>query len=327
MTPFRARRRLFVALEITGAVASEVDGLRRAIGSSSLGRISPHLTLVPPVNVAQSDLPSALALLRSVAHEEPIAVELGPARSFSSRSPVLYLAVSDPSARIARLQRRLDAPPLTAPTSRPSRPFSAHVTLSSRMERHAIASAIELFGNFREGTVLSVLRLYEQHHEQDRHPWQPLADVLLGAGTQADRGGLAIAFAVSREPGPDAVFEENEMRRLDGGQPVAVIGREGNEVVAQALGATVGSQLVIEKWCVENARRGKGIGRALVRAIERAASGLGAEWLYVAASAEEQAAFLAHLGFQAVERAPISAARVWFAPRRLPAGSAERQIS
>ena len=60
MTPVRARRRLFVALEITGAVASEVDGLRRAIGSSALGRISPHLTLVPPVNVAESDLPSVL---------------------------------------------------------------------------------------------------------------------------------------------------------------------------------------------------------------------------------------------------------------------------
>ncbi len=318
---------MFVALEITGAVASEVDGLRRAIGSSALGRISPHLTLVPPVNVAESDLPSALALLRSVAHEASIAVELGPACSFSSRSPVLYLEVSDPSGRIARLQRRLDAPPLQAPTSRPSRPFSAHVTLSSRMERHEIASAIELFGNFREAAVLSVLRLYEQHHNEERHPWHPLADVVLGAGTQAERGGLAIAFTVSRDPGPDAVLEENETRRLDGGQPVAVIGREGREVVAEARGATVGAQFVIEKWCVEDARRGEGIGRLLVRAIERAASGLGAERLYVAASVEEQAAFLAHLGFRAVGRPPMSDASVWFVPQRPPNESAERQIS
>lgn len=316
MTPPRARRRLFVALEVTGPVASEIDGLRRAIGSSSLGRITPHLTLIPPVNVAEADLAGALELLRAAAHEEPIPIELGPARSFSSRSPVLFLAVSDPSGRIARLQRQLDAAPLAAPATRPSRPFSAHLTLSGRMERHDKSAAVALFAHFNVETVLSVLTLYEQHHDEARHPWHPLADVVLGAGTPADRGGRELGFVVSRVPGPDVALFRDATPRLDGGEPLAVIGRDHEIVVAGASGARVGAQLLIDTWCVEGGRRGEGIGRALVRAVERAGVGLGAERTLIAASTDAQAAFLEHVGFTLVDPPSTSAVQMWFAPRR-----------
>ncbi len=48
-------------------LAEEIDGLRRAFGDRSLGRVPPHLTLVPPVNVAEGDLGQALAVLRAAA--------------------------------------------------------------------------------------------------------------------------------------------------------------------------------------------------------------------------------------------------------------------
>jgi 2'-5' RNA ligase len=323
VTAPRARRRLFVALEITGKVAAEIDGLRRAIGSSSLGRIAPHLTLVPPVNVPESELAGALGLLRSVAYEAPIPVSLGPAGSFSSRSPVLYLAVDDPSGRIARLQRRLDAAPLVAPKTRPNRPFSAHVTLSNRMDHREKSAATELFVNFKLETVLSALTLYEQQHDEPRHPWYPLADVLLGTGTPPGRGGRQLGFVVARTPGPD-VTPNGDTRRVDGGEPLAVIGREDGEVVAEARGAIVGAQLEIESWGVEASRRGEGIGRALVLAIERASAGLGAERLIIASSSDAQAAFLDHIGYAPVGRLPASGASMWSAPRRDPLGATER---
>jgi 2'-5' RNA ligase len=326
VTSPRARRRLFVALEITGPVAAEVDGLRRAIGSSSLGRIAPHLTLIPPVNVPESDLGGALGLLRKAAFDDPMPIELGPAESFTARSPVLYLAVSDPAGNIARLQRRLDAAPLAAPASRPHRPFSAHVTLSSRMHGVEKRAAIEAFAHYRAETVLSLLTLYEQHHGEARHPWHPLADVVLGAGTPADRGGRQLGFVVSRLPGPDVASIEGETRRLYGGEPVAVVGREGAAVVAEARGAKVGTQLLIECWGVDDGRRGQGNGRALIRAIDRAVPRLDAERLLIAAPTDAQAAFLDHLGFTAVNGPRTSGVPAWFTPRQPPPDGAVRAI-
>ncbi|MGA8297483.1 MAG: GNAT family N-acetyltransferase [Acidimicrobiales bacterium] len=313
MTSLRARRRLFVALEVTGAVANEIDGLRRAIGSSQLGRIAPHVTLVPPVNVREVELSSALGILRSVAHEDPIPVVLGPARSLLPRSPVLYLEIDDSSGRIARLQRRLDASPLSAPRTRPSRPFLAHVTLSSHMERKAISPAVELFSHYQVETVLSALTLYEQHHAEPRHPWHPLADVILGVGTSPDRGGRAFGFTASHRPGPDIATPDEEGALFGGADSVAVIGRDRASVVAQSFGAIVNNQLVIDRWCVDESRRGEGIGRALLSALERTAVALDTERALIASSSSEEESFLSHLGLAAVDGPPSTSSRTWFA--------------
>ncbi|MGB9112991.1 MAG: GNAT family N-acetyltransferase [Acidimicrobiales bacterium] len=281
--------------------------------------MAPHLTLIPPLNVGEPDLPGALGVLRAAAFEDPIPVELGPAGSFSGRSTVLYLAVSDPAGLVERLQRRLDQAPLAAPPTRPSRPFSAHVTLSSRIDRAEIRAAVELFAHFKVQTQLSALTLYEQHHEKALHPWFPLADVVFGASTSPDRGGRRLGFVVSRIPGPDVPVEWRDAARVDGGTPVFVIGREGAEVVATARGAIVGTQLVIDSWCVVNERRGEGVGRALVRAIERAAVGLGAERVLLAASTDVETAFFVHLGL-AAESGFLSPGARWFSPRRSSVG-------
>lgn len=296
MTAPRARRRLFVALEVTGPVAAEIDGLRRAIGSSSLGRVPPHLTLVPPVNVAEGDLGSALGVLRSVAHEDPVEVVLGPAGTFLPRTPVLYLEVHDPAGRLARLHRQLEVAPIAPPTRRPRRPFSAHVTLSSRMERTAIATAVPLFAHFRVESVLSRLTLYEQHNGEERHPWIPLADVVLGAGVPAS-GGRQVAFVVASIAGPDLTLCRRQPELGD--TAVSVTGRDGTDVVAEAIGSLVGSELAIERWCVVERRRGEGIGRSLVVACERAVVALGGTRLVLAARTERERGFLDHLGYAA----------------------------
>src|SRR5687767_10146098 len=62
--PGMPKARLGVALLLTGQLGHEVDGLRRALGDGALGRIPPHLTLVPPVNVRDDRMADALAVLR-----------------------------------------------------------------------------------------------------------------------------------------------------------------------------------------------------------------------------------------------------------------------
>ena len=322
MTAARARRRLFVALEVAGPVASEIDGLRRAIGSSSLGRIAPHLTLIPPVNVGEPDLTGRA---RRVARRRRSRIRSRSSSVPPGRSRRGRRSSTSPSATprvVARLQRRLDQAPLAAPPARPSRPFSAHVTLSSRIDRVEMRAAVELFAHFKIQTVLSALTLYEQHHDKARHPWVPLADVVLGASTLVRTAAVessVSSFACSRSR--RAPWKGMRPARVDGGTPAFVIGREGAEVVGVARGATVGAQLVIDSWCVVKARRCEGVGRALVRAVERARWGSAPSGCSSTASSDAEAAFLDHIGLAAENGFPSSGAR-WFAPRLPPMGGA-----
>jgi 2'-5' RNA ligase len=74
---------LAAALMVRGRLADEINGLRRALASAEIDRIAPHVTLVPPVNVTDADVPTACELLRSVAAGfGPLALDLGPPRSF-----------------------------------------------------------------------------------------------------------------------------------------------------------------------------------------------------------------------------------------------------
>src|SRR5688572_3800754 len=108
------RRRLGVVLLVPQPLATEIDGLRRALGDGSLGRIPAHLTLVPPVNVREDEVPDALRVLRAAAASTtPFTVELGPPATFSPVNPVVYLAV-DGAGRddVERLRNAVFRPPL-----------------------------------------------------------------------------------------------------------------------------------------------------------------------------------------------------------------------
>src|SRR3546814_12692199 len=84
-----ARQRLGVVLLVPQPLATEVDGVRRALGDGALARIAPHITLVPPVNVAERDLPEALAIVRRAAGaSRPLHLTLGPVLTFAPANPV-----------------------------------------------------------------------------------------------------------------------------------------------------------------------------------------------------------------------------------------------
>src|SRR5713101_8326447 len=127
------RLRLGVALVVPPPVGAEVDGLRRACGDGALGRIPPHCTLVPPVNLREDRISDALAHLRDAASTtRPFTVELGPADTFVPDSPVLYLAVGgDGLDALLDLRDRVFSEPLSRPVTWP---FVPHVTLAEGME-------------------------------------------------------------------------------------------------------------------------------------------------------------------------------------------------
>jgi 2'-5' RNA ligase/GNAT superfamily N-acetyltransferase len=294
----RARRRLGVALLLDPPASLEVEGLRRALGDSSLGAVAPHLTLVPPVNVRAADLGRALRVARDAAagQDGPLQVDLGPVATFVPASPVVYLAVGGPGLdRLAALRSAV----LSGPLLRPGRwPWVPHVTLADEASPGQAGMASGALGHYALSTSFDRVVVLEERERR----WHPLADACFGPPRVVGRGGLALEIGEGRLLGPDVMemaknelggderggvarFDDEELdsdgrRDIDGfaaalaGRPgarsIVLTGRREDEVVGVAaawqsgqVGAPVNVGVLVEAGS-----RRQGVGRALLGALE-----------------------------------------------------------
>ena len=120
------RRRLAVALIVPPPVSFEIDGLRRALGDRQLGRIDPHVTVIPPINVREEEVADALAVVQAAATgRASMTLTLGPVQTFGASSPVRFLAVQ-PWEPVVELYRACWSGVLERPEKRA---FHPHVTV------------------------------------------------------------------------------------------------------------------------------------------------------------------------------------------------------
>src|SRR5437879_3624366 len=193
------RVRLGVAVLLPSPVAEEVDGLRRAVGDPSLGRIPAHLTLVPPVNVREEQLGEALAVLRgAAAGARPFTVGLGPPATFLPDNPVLYLAVPVGGARVQALRDAVFRPPLERALTWP---FVPHVTLADGIGRDRLRAALSALDDYRADVRVEAVHLLR---EGPGRVWTPMAEAGLGQVAVVGRGGLPLELAVTAGPDPEA---------------------------------------------------------------------------------------------------------------------------
>ncbi len=175
-----ARHRLGIVLLLPEPWATEVDGLRRALGDDALARIPSHLTLVPPVNVRDDALAEAFDLVHAVGGAcPPLALHLGPVATFAPVSPVAYLAASgDPAtmARLTRLSDDLHAGPLERPRDHP---FVPHVTVASELPAERLASSVAVLADYGIDVTFDRVHVLA---EQPGRSWVPVADAPLGRG-------------------------------------------------------------------------------------------------------------------------------------------------
>jgi 2'-5' RNA ligase len=165
------RRRLGVALLIPEPVATEVDGLRRALGDGSRGRIPAHLTLVPPVNVAAERVPAALDILRAASDStRPLDFRLGPAATFHPVTPVVHLAVAGDLAGLGALRDRVFRPPLERPLTHA---FVPHVTVADELAEERIPAALAALADYVVDVRIEAVHLLEEGRDR---VWRPIAD-------------------------------------------------------------------------------------------------------------------------------------------------------
>ena len=166
------KARLGVALLIPSPFDREVDALRRALGDPALGRIPAHLTLVPPVNVAEVKEATAV-LRRAAAPARPIRLELGPIATFLPDNPVLYLSVHGELDDLHALRDRVFKPPLERELTWP---FVPHVTIADESTPARIEAALVAMADYRAEITFDAVTLLQ---EGPGRVWTPIAAVPL----------------------------------------------------------------------------------------------------------------------------------------------------
>jgi GNAT superfamily N-acetyltransferase/2'-5' RNA ligase len=302
-----------VALVATGPVATEIDGLRRALGARALLRIAPHVTVVPPLNVREEDLEDVLDHVRAAARTSaPITLELGPPATFSPRAPVLYLAVGGDLEVLGALRDELVAGPLAPPPGREERDFVPHLTLDQRIGPGRLGHALEALADYRAHHCFERVTVLEQ---DDEHRWRPLADAALGRPMVVGRGSFDVELSVVSQPDPvvaawaeelwEAYSRQRYGPKVHPFERYAVIARVKGRPVGYAEGDIRGSALKLGRLVVSPEWRGHGIGSHLLRAVERFAIERGCELVRLETLAGEGAERLySERGFKVVARLP-----------------------
>lgn len=312
-----ARRRLAVALLCPPALAAEVDVLRRAVGVAEPFAVLPHLTLVPPVNVAEDRFVDALGVLRAAAGSVgPFDLVVGPAATFAPDTPTLHLSVrAAPSdaERLVELRTLLR----TGPFDRPDAwPFVPHVTLAESLPDGpggaGLDAAVAVLGGFRSPWRAERVHVLEQgRRETGERVWRPVHAEPLGGPVVVGRGGVELRLRVVDVVEP-AVAERLGVPPLgipeqgpfgSSGDPVVVVaedlragGAEAFEPLGVAAGAS-GRVAVLERLVVAQGRRGHGVGAHLLAAWTSAVVERGAEVLVADPDPGSDGDFLVRHGF------------------------------
>jgi 2'-5' RNA ligase len=228
------KRRLGVVLVVPSPADAVVDALRLALGDPALGRIPPHLTLVPPVNVREDRLDDAVAVLRAAARSVPgpIALELGPVVSFLPVNPVAYLAVGGDLVGLQVVRDAVFVEPLARPLTWS---FVPHVTVADDAPEARIEAAVVALAPFRLDVAFTHVQLLEEDEERT---WRPIADARLGPAPAPGRGGLPVELDVSAGPPPDAVHLLGPLVTITArrdGRVVGVLVASGDDVLRLEL--------------------------------------------------------------------------------------------
>jgi 2'-5' RNA ligase/GNAT superfamily N-acetyltransferase len=304
-----ARQRVGVVLLLPEPVGSEVDVLRRALGADDVDRLPSHLTLVPPVNVRDDEMDSALDLLRDAAERtSPFRLVLGPPRTFLPINPVLYLEVGGDVASVDKLRDRIFRPPLERNLTWP---FQPHVTLldGGPEEEVRIRAGVEALADYRVEVVLQRVHLLQEANDEGVRSWHPIAEATFGGPSVVGRGGLELVLEVGEALSIDArtfrerSFDQWQASRFGApwhGAPVAVTARREDRIVATAEGdVRPNGEAYLSKLIVAPDVRGEGVGAHVLAAFSSAAAERGATFVTLRTESDGPSEpFYAKLGFE-----------------------------
>lgn len=164
--------------------AIEIDALRLALRDRQLGRIDPHVTIIPPINLREGEIADAMAVCDAAAAAcGPCELTLGPIETFATSSPTRYLRVA-PWAPVEAVYRAC----WTGVFEREEkRSFVPHVTVDiDGGPTDGPDPALDLLSGYTCDVVIDELTLLEHHSDDAGRRWEPYARYRLTGNTVSD---------------------------------------------------------------------------------------------------------------------------------------------
>ena len=189
------RQRLLVAYRLRGRAAHEADAFRRALRSSEIERIEPHITLVPPTNVdAQSVESLAVKLEQATTSLAPFPVTFRGVETFAPLHHVIYLRVGEGISDLEQLRARCQVGGLEVDQARP---FVPHVTLKSHADPELAAHARAVLADFALSVELDRVTLLRVDEQSVSRRWVEEGEFVLGSAMTLGRGSEEVGLTLS----------------------------------------------------------------------------------------------------------------------------------
>jgi 2'-5' RNA ligase len=167
-----------VAIPIPEPWGSQLQRYRESIGDLMAAHIPPHITLVPPVDLAPDVARDVEAHLDAAASAvAPFDIHLRGTATFRPVSPVVFVALAEGISGCERLEREVRSGPLGVDLTYPYHP---HVTVAHEVADAALDRAFAELADFEARFSVDAFTLYAH---DDAAGWKPRRTFELGAVT------------------------------------------------------------------------------------------------------------------------------------------------
>lgn len=151
-------RTIGVAIPIPEPWGSQLQRFREEIGDPMAAHIPPHITLVPPVDLASAVADDVLSHLQTAAEGvAPFDVHLRGTATFRPLSPVVFLALAEGISGCEQLERRVRSGVLGVDLNYPYHP---HVTVAHEVGEELLDRAFEELADFDARFTVDSFTIY-----------------------------------------------------------------------------------------------------------------------------------------------------------------------
>ena len=163
-----------VAITVPEPHGSRLQDARERFGDPMARFIPPHITLLPPTEIAEQSLEAFETHLGVVAAgSAPFRMTLSGTGTFRPLSPVVFVTVSSGISQCERLERAVRSGPVERPLEFNYHP---HVTVAHHLREDQLDAAFEGLDDFRCTFEVASFELF---HQAEDAVWRPLSTYAL----------------------------------------------------------------------------------------------------------------------------------------------------
>ena len=189
-------RTVGVSIPIPEPYFSQLRAMRVDVQDPQADAVPPHVTLLPPTDIAKVSIPNYLDYLREAASKvDPFDMILRGTGTFRPVSPVVFIQVAQGVSRCEQLERLVRSGPVERKLEFSYHP---HITIAHNLDEERLDRAFTVNARFEASFRVSSFSMY---YQDEAGVWTPVETIQLGSGESADTSPDAQAGSGSNQSG------------------------------------------------------------------------------------------------------------------------------